>query len=169
MDGGIGVVMTFRSFIAAIAVLFFFGGTAPVFAGERFIDNGDGTVTDTELNVMWATSDNQVDISYKDASRWTRFTFGYTISGSYDDWRLPRDGELKSLFTAGKKNNPVTTDCGMIASIIPQIQLSCAWVWATHKVTGEPVIFNFDYGARYGSPDEITGCRALPVRSIPKS
>ena len=30
-------------------------------AQERFIDNGDGTVTDTKLGLMWAQTDNQAN------------------------------------------------------------------------------------------------------------
>ena len=38
-------------------------------AGDRFSDNGDGTVTDHLLNVMWSQTDNQGDISWKQAEQ----------------------------------------------------------------------------------------------------
>ncbi|MBW2487221.1 MAG: hypothetical protein JRE72_07365, partial [Deltaproteobacteria bacterium] len=38
-------------------------GEAPVLAGDRFVDNGDGTVTDRQQNLMWSKTDNQGDIN----------------------------------------------------------------------------------------------------------
>ena len=32
---------------------------------DRFTDNGDGTVTDHELNLMWSKTDNNGDIDWK--------------------------------------------------------------------------------------------------------
>ena len=46
--------------IVTIWALFF---SVPVWAGERFTDNGDGTVTDHQLGVMWAKTDNQGNIN----------------------------------------------------------------------------------------------------------
>ena len=33
---------------------------------KRFCDNGDGTVTDSETNLMWSQTD-----SYQDTSKWS--------------------------------------------------------------------------------------------------
>ena len=50
-----------RAIICGIFLLAF----NPVAKGEqRFIDNRDGTVTDNQLGVMWAKSDNQKDIGW---------------------------------------------------------------------------------------------------------
>ena len=38
-------------------------GLAPVTAADRFTDNGDGTVTDNKLGLMWSKTDNQGDIN----------------------------------------------------------------------------------------------------------
>ena len=41
-------------------------------AGDRFIDNHNETVTDHQLGVMWAKTDNQGDINWKQANQWVK-------------------------------------------------------------------------------------------------
>jgi len=64
---------------------------------ERFTDNGDGTVTDHELGLMWAQSDNQGDIDWQDAERYCKMGPPHLL-GKYDNWRMPTLDELKSLY-----------------------------------------------------------------------
>ena len=45
-------------------VIVFILPTTPL-AADRFIDNGDGTVTDLQQGLMWGAFDNQGDISFK--------------------------------------------------------------------------------------------------------
>ncbi|HJX33944.1 MAG TPA: DUF1566 domain-containing protein [Desulfatiglandales bacterium] len=68
----------------------------------RFIDNGDGTVTDRKTNLMWIKNGWRVD--FFSAVKWVeaikkceRFSYG-----GYTDWRLPTIKEWKSLLD---KNN----------------------------------------------------------------
>ena len=74
-----------------------------VMAGDRLTDNGDGTVTDHKLRMMWAKTDNQDDINWKQANAWAKYKFGDTISSRYDNWRLPTLKELQSLYVTGSK------------------------------------------------------------------
>ena len=58
-------------------------------AAGRFVDNGDGTVTDTKRGVMWQKGDNGKEVTFEDAQRYCR-----TLQlGGYDGWRLPRADE----------------------------------------------------------------------------
>ena len=77
-------------------------GLAPVMAADRFIDNGDGTVTDQKLGLMWSKTDNQGDINWIQAEKWVRFTFPDTLPKRYDNWRLPTLAELQSLLVENK-------------------------------------------------------------------
>jgi hypothetical protein len=52
---------------------------APVSAENRFIDNGDGTVTDKKSGLMWAKTDNQQDITWKKAQKWVGARFAKTL------------------------------------------------------------------------------------------
>jgi len=69
---------------------------------ERFVDNGDGTVTDKKTNLMWIKNGWRIDffsaVNWRDASEKCK-SFQY---GGYTDWRLPSIQEWKSLMD---KNN----------------------------------------------------------------
>ena len=81
------------SLLIAFLVIF----VSLAFAGERFTDNGDGTVTDHQLGVMWAKNDNQGNIDWRQAEKYCKWTFPYLIPTRYDNWRMPTIEELKSL------------------------------------------------------------------------
>ena len=137
-------------------------------AEERFVDNGDGTVTDHERDLMWAQSDNHGDIDWTQAERWVRFTFPDTIEARHDDWRLPTLDELKSLYVV---DNPeydgFETACGQVVRITPAIRLSCGWVWAADTQAITAAVFNFHRGVHYTERKaHYRGHRALAVRSI---
>jgi hypothetical protein len=139
----------------------------PSFAGERFTDNGDETVTDHKLGVMWAKSDNQGDINWKQAGQWVKYTFGDTLERKYDNWRLPTLEELQSLHVRDKAYKGYETDCGQLVKIVPEIKLSCGWVWTSETSAIQAHIFNFNRGYHY--TDRMVhkkAYRALPVRDL---
>ncbi len=138
-----------------------------VMAGDRFTDNGNGTVTDHKLELMWAKADNQGDIDWKQANSWAKYTFGDTNSPRYDNWRLPTLEELQSLYVTNSKNKGYITDCGFMVKMVPEIKLSCILLWTSEKSTGARVAFNFNIGSSLTIPAyDVTGCRGLPVRSL---
>ncbi len=144
-------------------ILFF--NSSYVLAQERFTDNGDGTVTDHKLGLMWAQTDSHGDINWHQAKKWVKYTLPYTLPKMYDNWRLPTIKELESLYIMDTKG--YETECGIIVKITPLIKLSCAWVWAagTRSITAN--IFNFNRG--YHHTDRMVksrGNRVLAVRSI---
>ena len=144
---------------------FFLG--APVFADDRFTDNGDGTVSDHQLGVMWAKTDNQGNINWKQANLWIKYTFPDTLEKRYDNWRLPTLAELESLYIKEKKIKGYETDCGQRVKIVPVIKLSCGWVWTSETSAIQAFIFNFNRGYHYS--DRMVhnkSYRALPVRDL---
>jgi hypothetical protein len=139
----------------------------PVLAGDRFTDNGDDTVTDHQLGVMWAKTDNQGDINWKQAELWVKYTFPFTIKEKYDNWRLPTLAELQSLYVLDKKHKEYETDCGQMVKTVSEIKLSCGWVWTSERSAIQAAIFNFNRGYHY--MDRIghyKSYRALPVRDL---
>jgi hypothetical protein len=141
--------------------------SAPTVAGDRFTDNGDDTVTDHQLGVMWAKTDNQGDINWKQASQWVKYTFGDTLEKRYDNWRLPTLAELQSLYVDDKDYEGYETDCGQRVKIVSDIKLSCGWVWTSETSAIQAFIFNFNRGYHYA--DRMVhnkAYRALPVRDL---
>ncbi len=69
-------------------------------AQKRFVDNGDGTVTDLETKLMWKQTD-----SFQDTSQWANWFKAHEyIRGlelekfaGYTDWRMPTLEEAESL------------------------------------------------------------------------
>jgi hypothetical protein len=58
-------------------------------SGARFVDNGDGTVTDTVRKIMWQKGDNGQEVTFEQAQEYCQ-----TLRlGKHADWRLPRPEE----------------------------------------------------------------------------
>lgn len=144
-------------------------GLAPALAGDRFVNNGDGTVTDRKQNLMWSKTDNQGDINWIQADKWVRYTFPDTITKRYDNWRMPTLAELQSLLVEDKSAKGYETECGQWVKTVPEIKLSCGWVWTseTDPIAPTARIFNFDNVYHYTvRKAHQRGYRALPVRTL---
>lgn len=136
-------------------------------AEERFRDNGDGTITDLQYNLMWAQTDNHGDIDWKQAGQWIRFTFPDTIQARYADWRMPTLAELQTLYVGDTAYDGYETECGQVVRITPAIQLTCGWVWAADTQAITAAVFNFHRGVHYTERmAHSRGRRALAVRSL---
>ena len=137
-------------------------------AVDRFTDNEDGTVTDHLLEVMWSKEDNHGDIDWKQADQWVKYTFPFRLAPEKrDDWRLPTIEELKSLYVEDESYQGYETNCGHWVKIVPEIKLTCGWLWTSEKKSITARIFNFKRGFHY--TDRMVhkrGYRVLPVRSL---
>ena len=133
--------------------IFFF--VLPAMASKRFVDNDDGTITDTKTGLMWAEKDNGVPIKWSDAFS---YCSNYNVGG-YNDWRMPTLAELASLFDQNEKNK----NGYHIIRLISTTAQSC---WASDTRGNEAGRFNFTYGKVYWLRQFYSGpTRVLPVRS----
>jgi hypothetical protein len=161
----------FRKFSAMLIILAtgILTSHTPAIGGDRFTDNGDGTVTDHKLGLMWSKADNQGDINWSDAHKWVQFTFLYTLEKEYDNWRLPTLSELQSILVEDPKAIGYETTCGYWVKTVPEIELSCGWVWTSEADPIAPTarIFNFDNLYHYTvRKTQKRRYRALPVRNL---
>jgi len=156
-----------RVVFCVVALTAMAGSPGFVGAEQRFIDHGNGTVTDRKLGLMWAKSDNLADIFWNQVQKWLKDDFPDTIPQLYHNWRLPTVSELKSLYVEDPKYDGYTTDCGHPVKIVPQIRLSCILIWTSDSALGLPLAFNFNNGNAFTVDlQDNKGCRVLPVRSL---
>ena len=81
----------------------------------RFVDNRDGTVTDTVTGLTWCLLDSHLDLETCIAYRRAKAYVQGLTTGGHADWRLPTAGELATLY----KNSPFFPDSG------------AAWYWTS--------------------------------------
>lgn len=73
-----------------------------------YVDNGDGTITDTITGLMWEKLSNDGSIHDKDTqSSWSDglakiATLNSTVFAGYTDWRMPNIRELETLVNFGR-------------------------------------------------------------------
>ena len=149
-------ILLAQKIILAIGLFLFLGLIViPAIASERFVSNGDGTVTDTKTGLMWAAKDNGIHINWTDASSYCQNYSG----GGHTDWRMPTLAELKTLYDpliANDRGYHITTSVNTTAE-------SC---WASETRGNEAARFNFTYGQEYWLRQFHRGAgRVLPVRS----
>ncbi|MFC1935042.1 DUF1566 domain-containing protein [Chloroflexota bacterium] len=63
---------------------------------NNFVDNGDGTITDTATGLMWSKADSSEGMDWEDALAWVQRKNEENYLG-YSDWRLPNAKELQSI------------------------------------------------------------------------
>ena len=75
---------------------------------NKFIDNGDGTVTDEATGLMWLQNDNGEGVLWQIALSYAE---GKEFAG-YSDWRLPDAKELQSIVDYSR--SPATSNSAAI-------------------------------------------------------
>jgi len=131
----------------------------------RFIAYDNGTVLDTQTNLMWAAKDNGSDINWRNAKFYCESYRG----GGYTDWRMPTLEELTGLYD---KSKAYSSDCILLFSgwdlhLTALIRLTCYAPWASETRGSEAASFIFFRGQPHWYPQSFDGShsRALPVRS----
>jgi hypothetical protein len=132
-------------------------------AAERFVNHGNGTVTDTQTGLMWAARDNGSDINWFGAKSYCEGFSG----GGQSGWRMPTQDELVRLYQAGVKSweGPIKLSGYQVWAIETRTSIYGSQDGAdVYFVTGSRGWFPKDK-ARYNSSDYSTH-RALPVRNV---
>jgi hypothetical protein len=105
---------------------------------QNYVDNGDGTITDTKTGLMWEKKSDDGSIHDKDTTyTWGQDTSPYSMNGTmvttflaalntgsgfagHTDWRLPNRRELESIVNLENTSPAVSaafnTNCGADSS-----------------------------------------------------
>jgi hypothetical protein len=104
------------------------GTLTDVITGEkrkRFVDNGDGTVTDRATSLMWMKQPKQIALNWEDAVEYCR---SLDFQG-YKGWRLPTIGEMEKLADKSRKNPALPAD-HPFSNVITHIEY---WTKTRHR------------------------------------
>jgi hypothetical protein len=136
------------------------------FPKQRFIDNGDGTITDTHFGLTWIKNPHtDLPEEFKNTMPWQpaidackKLNFA-----GHKDWRLPTVEELRSIvdYTRGAKDNEPAIDI----KFFPDTK--CGWYWTSTPCawnSGSAWCVNFYYGG-VGSSYKASVNYVRPVRS----
>ena len=126
---------------------------------QRFIDNGDGTATDTWTKLMWMQEDSflmtKKFVVYLHAQR-LRDKLNSESFGGHKDWRFPTKREAHSLFD---KLNLVKDKYGYDIHIDPVFTPGCGYdTWTSHTrgtMTAYCYSFNSGRGGHKESGDTL--------------
>jgi hypothetical protein len=77
--------------------------------GTRFIDNGDGTVTDGETDLVWQKDQAPERITWLEAQEYVQQLNEAGFAG-HSDWRLPNNQELTSLMLTQENSKRLFLD-----------------------------------------------------------
>jgi arylsulfatase A-like enzyme len=89
-----------------------------VYGTNNFVNNGDGTITDTATGLMWMQNDNGSGILWESALSYAE-NFNYA---GFSDWRLPDVKELHSILDYSR--SPETTSSAAINPIFNCTQIT---------------------------------------------
>ena len=118
-----------------VAALLFFTDIAQ--AESAFIDNGDGTVTDSRNLVMWQKSDDGVERAWSGA---VQYCDDLSLGG-YGDWQLPRIHMIEGLI-----------DSSHSPTIDPVFEVKPSYYWSSsvsRNSSKSAKYVNFYYGNTY--------------------
>lgn len=90
----------------------------PAYGTNEFVNNGDGTITDSATGLMWMQNDNGSGILWETALNYAE---DFTYAG-FSDWRLPDIKELQSIVDYSR--SPSTTSSAAIDPIFNCTQIT---------------------------------------------
>lgn len=132
--------------------------TSPLSAPTaRWVDNKDGTVTDTLSGLMWADRDNGNSVDFSRAKIYCESYKG----GGKTGWRMPTIADLAGLYKSGAYGSIIKSTAGGVWSSETR-----AAARRDPRSPGEAAVVGFLNGVVLWHPQSNGGFfRALPVRT----
>ena len=116
---------------------------------KRFTDNGDNTITDLKMKLIWKKTD-----SFQDTKKWqnwfkcqdyTEITNIQRFAGS-EEWRYPNEEEAWSLFDLGNKNTDKYGDEIYLHSIF--VPGSGGTTWTIKEKDSSALVIQYEDGIK---------------------
>ena len=139
---------------------------------KRYVDNGDGTVTDTKTHLMWMKQD-----SYQQTGHWMTWleSFDYIKKtnedgfSNYYDWQMPTLKDLKTLYEP-QKTNSQQVGREMKIHIDPIFAKEGSGVWWALEANGHFNAFGIEFnsGKRFSAPKKSKARKAVRAMRVAK-
>lgn len=138
---------------------------------KRFVDNGDGTITDTKTNLMWMKKE-----SHQHTGHWLNWakSFEYVKKtneegfANHHDWQMPTLEDLKSLFEPDKINSK-QLGREMSIHIDPIFEKEGSGLWWALEANGNFNAFGveFNNGNKFSAPKQSIARKVVrPMRIV---
>jgi len=138
---------------------------------KRFVDNGDGTITDTKTHLMWMKKE-----SHQQTGHWLNWagSFDYVKKvnaegfANYYDWQMPTLEDLKTLFEPDKINSK-QLGREMTIHIDPIFEKEGSGVWWALEDNGNFNAFGIEFnnGNKFSAPKQSIARKVVrPMRVI---
>ena len=135
---------------------------------HHYLDNGDGTITDTKTGLMWEKKSDDGTLHDKDGFYTWDNAFSVFVAGlnsanfaGHNDWRLPNINELQSLAdysTAFPALNAVfNTGCAPSCTVLTCSCDAAFYYWSSTSFAIPAGAWIFDSGSGLVSFDDKTG------------
>ena len=118
-------------------------------AKDRFMDNGNGTVTDNKMKVMWKKTD-----SFQDTKKWLNWFKGHDYVeitnmerfAGCEDWRYPTQEEAWSLFDLSYRNTDKYGDEIYLSPVFEPG--SAGTTWTLEEQDSSALVIQYEDGVR---------------------
>jgi len=128
---------------------------------RRFVDNGNGSVSDQVTGLTWAQKDSWLDVNkfltYRQAKKYVDKKNAESFAGN-NDWRFPNKEEANSLYFRDKEFS-IIDKYEMQIYIDPVFTEGCGHsTWTTHtrgKITAYVYSFVSGTGGHYEVDDSL--------------
>lgn len=122
---------------------------------NRFVDNGDGTITDSLTGLMWMSNDSYLDLlkflSYTATLKYLKKKNEESFAG-FSDWRLPTKREAHSLFD---KMKTIKDKYGMDIFLDPIFPEGCGYDTWTSNTRGKITAYCYSFNSGTGGHKEV--------------
>ncbi len=116
---------------------------------QRFVDNGNETITDNDIKVMWKKLD-----SFQDLKKWRNWfksqEYAEIINiqkfAGHSDWRLPSGDEAWTLFDLDKTNKDKYGDDIYLDPVFPAG--SAGTTWTSDTKDSSSLVIQFEDGVK---------------------